>query len=67
MKTANKGVLNKTTWKANVSGQDREKLIAAVACRKAEERGFKNFSPELDPLKDLAEAEIEVREFLSDN
>ena len=50
-------------YPVNISEQEKLGMIAAVAYRHADERGFKEFS-QLDPLEDWTEAEIEVEEFL---
>ncbi len=52
------------THPVNISEQDKLGMIAAAAYRHADERGFKQFSQQDDPMEDWTEAEIEVEEFL---
>jgi len=42
-------------------------MIAACACRIAEERGFENFKSEQDPIHDWELATEEVNKFLAEN
>ena len=50
-----------------MSESDKEKMIAACACRIAEERGFENFESEHDPRRDWELATEEVNKFLAEN
>jgi len=63
----NIGIKSPGTWKKNVSESDKEKMIAACACRIAEERGFDNFKSEHDPRRDWELATEEVNKFLAEN
>ncbi len=51
----------------NLSEKDRLNLTAAIAYSLADERDFKNFNVEKDPLKDWDEAKKKVERFVSGN
>lgn len=53
--------------KKNLSEKDRMNLTAAIAYNIADERDFKNFNAEKDPLKDWDEAKKKVERFVSGN
>ena len=44
-----------------------DNMIAAAACRIAEERGFNDFSVDVDPEQDWVKAKEEVSNFLDEN
>ncbi len=51
----------------DLSEKDRLNLTAAIAYNLADERDFKNFNPEKDPLKDWDEAKKKVERFVQGN
>ncbi len=53
--------------KKNLSEKDRMNLTAAIAYNLADERDFKNFNAEKDPVKDWDEAKKKVERFVSGN
>ncbi|OFZ47179.1 MAG: hypothetical protein A2381_14385 [Bdellovibrionales bacterium RIFOXYB1_FULL_37_110] len=63
----NTGIKRVGAWKKHVSESEKEKMIAACACRIAEERGFENFKSEQDPIHDWELATEEVNKFLAEN
>lgn len=53
--------------KKSLSEKDRMNLTAAIAYNLADERDFKNFNAEKDPVRDWDEAKKKVERFVSGN
>ncbi len=66
MTESKKRVLKASNWKEHITAEEKKNMISAVAYGIAEERGFENFSVEVDPQRDWLQAEEEVDQFLAD-